>query len=99
MRLQRAAVRTDETVGTCLEMSMCEPGVTNTKTSHDHLSVSGPLCGGTPFVDGGINQGQLIVGSPAIVPAGLPRPTDCSEDRWIRLFIGKEFHMGWDPPE
>ena len=32
----------------CHEMPVCELGVTNTKTSQDHLSVSGPLCGGTP---------------------------------------------------
>ena len=59
-------------------MPVCEPGVTNTKTSQDHLSVSGPVGGGTPFVDGGLNQGQLIPDSQAGVPAGLPRFMDYS---------------------
>ena len=35
-------------VGVCHEMLMCEPGVTNTKVGQDHLSVLGPLGGGTP---------------------------------------------------
>ena len=53
------------------EMSMRETGVTNTKTGQDHLSVSGPL--GRESSDGGLNQGQLIAGNPAGIPAGLPR--------------------------
>ena len=51
------------------EMLMCEPGVTNTKTSQDYVSVSGPLCEGTPSVDGGLNQGQLISGNLASIPS------------------------------
>ena len=45
----------------CHEMPMCEPGVTNTETSQDNLSVSGPVDGGTPSVDGGLNQGSLFM--------------------------------------
>ena len=44
------------------------PCVTNTKTSQDYLSVSSPVCGGTPSVDGGLNQDQVISGSPASIP-------------------------------
>ena len=62
---------------------MCETGVINKKTSQDHLSVPGPLCGGTPSADGGLNQRQLMSGSPASIPAGLPRRMECSADRSI----------------
>ena len=72
------AARTAGRVGECIKMPMCKPGVnvTNTKTIQAHLSVLGPLCGETPSVDGGLNQGQLIASSPASVPVGLPRLTD-----------------------
>ena len=60
---QRGGVRA------CHEMLMCELGVSNTKTSQDYLSVSGPMCGGTPSIDGGLNQGQLTSGVPANIPA------------------------------
>ena len=79
------AARTARRVGASHEMPMCEPGVTNTKMSQDHLSVTGLLCGGTPSVDGGLNQGQLFSGSPASIPTGLPRLTDCSCDRKIEV--------------
>ena len=59
--------------------------VTNTKTSQDHLSVSVPLDRGTPSVNGGLNQGQLISGSPASNPACLLRLTDCSGNRRIEV--------------
>ena len=77
------AARTGRVVRACHEMPMCEPGVT--KTSQDHLSVSGPSCGGTPSVDGGLNKGQLIAGSPVTIPTGLPRLTDCSGNRRIEV--------------
>ena len=38
-----------------------------------------------PSFDGGLNQGQLIAGSKAGVPAGLTRVGDCSGDRRIGL--------------
>ena len=79
------AARTAGRVGECHEMPMCRAGVTNTKTGQDHLSVSDELGGGTPSVDGGFNQGQLIAGSPAGVPVDLPRLTDCSGDRRIEV--------------
>ena len=83
------AARTAGRVGACREMPMCEPGVANTKTGQDHLSVSGPLGGRAPFFDGGLNQGQLIAGSPAGVPAGLPRLMDCLADRRIEVLKGQ----------
>ena len=83
------AARTAGRVGAYHEMTMCEARVTNTKIGQDHLSVSGPLGGGTPSFDGGFNQGQLIAGSPAGVPAGLPRLTDCSGDRRIEVLKGQ----------
>ena len=55
---------------------MYEPGVSNTKTGQDHLSVAGPLSGGTPSFDGGFNRGQFIAGSLAGVPEGLLRLND-----------------------
>ena len=55
-------------VTVCHEMPIGEPGVTSTKTTQDHLSVSGPLCEGTPSVDGGFNQGQLIFGTAGSIP-------------------------------
>ena len=67
-------------------MPMCEPGVTNAKTS---LSVSGPMEGGTPSADGGLNHGQLISGSPAGIPAVLPRLSDCAGDRGIEVLKGQ----------
>ena len=82
-------------VGACHEMSMCEPGVTNTKMGQDHLLVSGPLGGGTPSLDGGLSQGQVIAGSPAGVPAGLPRLTDCSGDGRVKVLKVK----GWEGGE
>ena len=65
------------------EMPVCESGVANAKASKDHLSVSGPMGGGTPSSDGGPNQGQLISGSPVSIPEGLPRLADCAGDRGI----------------
>ena len=79
------AARTAGRVRACHEMPMCELGVTNTKADQDHLSVSGLLGGGTPSFDGGLNQGQLIAGSQAGIPTGLPRLTDCSSDRKIEF--------------
>ena len=76
-------------------MPVCEPGVTNTKTSQDHLSVSGPMGGGTPSVDGGLNQGQLISGSPASIPAGLPRLAECSGDRRIEVLKRQGQGIRW----
>ena len=78
------AVRTAGRVGVCYEMLMCEPGVTNTKTGQDHLSVSGSLGGRTPPFDGGFNLGQLIASSLADVPAGLPGLADCSGNRRMK---------------
>ena len=66
-------------------MPVCDPGVTNAKTSQDHLSVSGPVDGGTPSADGGLNQGKLITGRPASIPAGLPRLAEGSGDRGIEV--------------
>ena len=83
------ALFSEALVRACHEMPMCEPGVTNTMTSQDHLSVSSSSCGGTPSVDGGLNQGQLIVGSPASIPAGLPRLKDCTSDRIIEVLKRK----------
>ena len=60
-------------VRACHKMLMCEVGVTNTKTSQDYPSVLGLLYGETPSVDGGLNQGQLISGTPASIPVGMPR--------------------------
>ena len=71
------AARTAGRVGVCHEMPMYEPGVTNAKAGQDHLSVWGLLGGGTPFFDGGLDQGQFMVGTPVGVPAGLPGLTDC----------------------
>ena len=85
---ENVAARTTGRVGACQEMPMCESGVTNTKTGQDHLSMSGPLDGGTPSFDGGLNQGQLIAGSPAGVPVGLPRLTDYLGDRRKKVLKG-----------
>ena len=52
------AARTAGRVGAYHEMPMFEPGVTNTKTGQEHLSVSGLMGGGTPSFDGGVNQGH-----------------------------------------
>ena len=41
------APRTAMRVEACHEIFMYESGVTNTKAGQDHLSVSGPLGGGT----------------------------------------------------
>ena len=68
---------------------MCEPGVTNAKRGQDYLSVSVPLGGRTPTFDCGFNQDQLIAGSLAGIPAGLPRLTDCSGDRRIEVLRGQ----------
>ena len=84
-RAENVAARTAGKVVACHEMPTCEPGVTNTKTGQDHLSVSGPLGGGIPSYDGGLNQGQLIGGNPAVVLVGLPRLTFCSGDRKIEV--------------
>ena len=77
-------------VGACHEMPMYEPGLTNTKTGQDHLSVLDPLGGGTPSFDAGLNQGQFIAGSPAGVPAGLPRLMDCPCDRRIKVLKDRD---------
>ena len=66
-------------------MPVCGPGVTNAKTSQDHLSMSSPMGGGTPSADDGFNQGQLVSGSPASIPAGLPRLSDCAGERGIEV--------------
>ena len=79
------AVRTARRVGVCHKMPMCDSGVTNTKTSQDHLSLSGRQCEGTLSFDDGLNQGQVIGGSPATIPASLPRLTDCTGDRRIEV--------------
>ena len=62
-REKDVAARTVRRVRAYHKMPVCEPGVSNTKTSQDYLSVSIPLCGGTLSADGGRNQGQLISGS------------------------------------
>ena len=49
------AGRTEERVGACREMPMCEPGVTYTKKGQDHLSMSSTLGGEIPSFDGGLN--------------------------------------------
>ena len=54
-------------------------------SSGSEKGLKGPLCGGAPFVNGGLNQGQLVSGSPANIPAGLPILTDCSCDRRIEV--------------
>ena len=84
-RERNVAARKGGRGGACHEMPMCELGVTITKTGQDHLSVSGPLGGGIPSYDGGLNQGQLIGGNPAVVLVGLPRLTFCSGDRKIEV--------------
>ena len=79
-RERNVVARTARRVGACHDMPTCEPGVTNTKMGQDPLSVLDPLGGGTPSVDGGLNQSQIVAGSLASVPAGLPRLKDCSGD-------------------
>ena len=56
----------------------------------NHLSMLGPLSGGTPSFDGGLNQSSLIAGSPAGVPVSLPRLTEWSGDRRIKVLKGSE---------
>ena len=51
----------------------------------DHLSMSGPLGGGTSSLDGGLNQDLLIVGSPTGVLVGSTKFTDCSGERKIKV--------------
>ena len=59
--------------------------MTNMKTSQDHLSVFGQMGGGTPSIDGGLNQGQLISDCPASILAGLPRLVESWGDRRIEV--------------
>ena len=68
-------------VGACHEMAVCEPGLTNMK--------SGPLGRGTQSFDGVLNQGQLIAGSPAGIPACLPKLMVCSGDGGINFLKGQ----------
>ena len=65
-RERDVAARTARRVSVCHEMPLCDPGVTNMKTCQDHLSVSvsGPLCGGTPSVDGGLAKTHGVFGRP-----------------------------------
>ena len=81
---RNVATQISRRVGARHEIPMCEPDETNTKTSQDHLSVSGLYWGGAPSFDGG-NQGQLIASNKPGVPAGLPRLTDCTGDRRIEV--------------
>ena len=78
------------------ERGMRCPCVTNVETSQDHLSVSGPLCGGAPSVHGGLNQGQLTVGSQASVPAGC-QDSRIARDRGLEE-AGTMYRKGEDWP-
>ena len=60
-------------------------GVTKMKTGQDHLSVLGPLGGGTLSFEGGLNQGQLIAKTHRLLGRSKDRGLEGARIRACRL--------------